>query len=65
MMCAPTELCLAEQFRREVFAALISAYDPEHSPRQSRIDVAREYHLSYALVTSIEREGFEEEWEPL
>lgn len=65
MMCAPTELSLAEQFRREVFTTLIDAFSPDSSPHQSRVDVAQQYDLSYAKVSAIERQGIEEEWEPL
>jgi hypothetical protein len=65
MMRAATELSLAEEFRREVFAALIDAFSPDSSPHQSRIDVAHQYDLNYAQVSAIEQQGVEEEWEPL
>lgn len=54
----------SEEFRREVFAALGDRFGPDSSPHQSRLEVAREYGLSYAQVAEIEHEGIEGDWEP-
>jgi hypothetical protein len=54
-----------EVYRQEVFAALIDAFGPDCSPHQARIDVENLYGLSYADVAIIEREGIENESEPL
>jgi hypothetical protein len=56
---------LTDEFRREVFLALVTAQDGGTPVVQSRLAVAADFGLSEPDVRRIEREGIEAGWPPL
>jgi hypothetical protein len=56
---------IAEDRRKEVFAALVEAQDQAMSVAQSRKLVAERFQLTEADVRQIEREGMDQQWPPL
>lgn len=60
-----TERIFAEEFRKEVFLALVEAQDRDVSVKESRADVAGRFGLSAKQVADIERDGIDGQWPPL
>jgi hypothetical protein len=56
---------LPEDFRKEVFAALVEAQDAGQTVAASRRDVAGRFGLTSQQVERIEREGLDLKWPPL
>jgi hypothetical protein len=56
---------LSEERRREIFAALVEAQDSGVAVAQSRRDIAKRFGIDAVDVSSIEKEGMEQEWPPL
>jgi hypothetical protein len=56
---------LAEDQRREVFAALVAAQDGGRSVAESRREVAARFELSVQQLSLIESEGMDNDWPPL
>jgi hypothetical protein len=55
----------SEEFRREVFLALVEAQDGGASVPESRSRVAASFGITERAVLDIEREGADKEWPPL
>ena len=56
---------LAEDRRREIFLAVVTAQDQEMNVAQSRRFVAERYGVSEVQIRTIEREGMDNHWPPL
>ena len=56
---------VAEDRRREIFAALVEAQDRQTPVAQSRAAVAKRFGVSAAQLRDIEREGLDNAWPPL
>ena len=65
MQQGSSEKVLAEERRREIFAALVEAQDQHMTVAQSREEVAKRFGLSQSQLRSIEREGLDNKWPPL
>jgi len=63
-MRTPTDR-IAENRRREIFAALVAAQDAGVPVARSRAEVADRFDLTPDEVTAIEREGLDNDWPPL
>lgn len=59
------ERLLSDEFRKEVFLALVEAQDQSVSVKQSRADVAGRFGLTSKQVQDIERSGIDGQWPPL
>jgi hypothetical protein len=55
----------SELHRKEIFLALVTAQDQEMPVAQSRREIAQRFGITEAEVTSIEREGLDNNWPPL
>lgn len=60
-----TESTLTDEFRKEVFLALVEAQDQSMSVKDSRASVAGRFGLTSKQVQTIEREGIDAQWPPL
>lgn len=60
-----TENTRTEEFRKEVFFALVEAQDQNIPVKESRDAVAGRFGLTSNQVQVIEREGIEGQWPPL
>jgi hypothetical protein len=60
-----TERVFAEEFRKEVFLALVEAQDRSVSVQESRADVVGRFGLTSKQVQVIERDGIDGQWPPL
>jgi hypothetical protein len=57
---------LTLQQRRDIFQALVATQDQGMmSVSESRLHVAKQFHITEAQVRQIEEEGLENEWPPL
>lgn len=54
-----------EEFRKEVFLALVEAQDQNISVKESRAAIAGRFGLTSNQLQVIEREGIEGQWPPL
>jgi transposase-like protein len=55
----------SDEFRKEVFLALVETQDQNISVKDSRADVAKRFGLTSKQVQTIEREGIDGQWPPL
>ena len=55
----------SEEFRKEVFLALVEAQDQSVSVKQSRADVASKFGITTQQVQDMERDGIAGQWPPL
>jgi transposase-like protein len=55
----------SDEFRQEVFQALVATQDEGMSVKESRRDVAQRFGLTTQQVERIEREGIDKTWPPL
>jgi hypothetical protein len=60
-----TDSAWTDEFRKEVFLALVEAQDQNISVKDSRADVAKRFGLTSTQVQIIEREGIDGQWPPL
>jgi len=56
---------LPEPHRKEIFLALVEAQDQEMSVAESRKAIAERFGITEKQVVLIEREGLDNEWQPL
>lgn len=56
---------LSEETKRTIFAELVAIQDQGTPVRESRLRVAHNHGLDVADIRLIERQGLDEEWEPL
>ena len=60
-----TERVFSDDFRREVFMALVETQDNHVDVLESRTIVASRFSISVEQVKNIEREGLNQKWPPL
>ena len=61
----PNDQELAENLRKKIFLALVSAQDQNLEVGQSRKLMVQRFGVSEGQVLQIEREGIENQWPPL
>lgn len=54
-----------EQTRRDIFRALVTIQDEGLSVSDSREEIAKRFQIDMDTVVGIEREGIDNQWEPL
>ena len=64
-MHGPNDQELAENLRKKIFLALVTAQDQKVEVGQSRKLMVQRFGVSEVQVRQIEREGIENQWPPL
>ena len=55
----------SEDYRKQIFAALVEAQDRARSVHEARQEVLARFGVTWQMVERIEREGMDNDWPPL